>query len=81
AEAIANGAAMAAPVHEGRRGHPVGFARRYRDALRGLTGDEGARGIIGTGLEFLARITVDDPGILRDVDVRDPLAFPRGGAA
>lgn len=80
AEAIANGAAIAAPVHEGQRGHPVGFARQYRDALRRLTGDEGARRIIGAGRESLARIAVDDPGILRDVDVRDQLAAPREGA-
>ena len=46
AELIGGGAALAAPSYAGRRGHPVGFAARWRDALLALEGDEGARAIL-----------------------------------
>lgn len=67
-EALSDGAPLAAPFHAGRRGHPVGFAARWRDALVALAGDEGARAIIGTNQESLVPIATDDPGVLRDVD-------------
>jgi molybdenum cofactor cytidylyltransferase len=69
--ALAAGASMAAPVHAGQRGHPVGFAARWRDDLLALHGDEGARELLKRGpLTFL---TVDDPGVLRDIDTPDDL--------
>lgn len=74
AAAIANGAPIAAPVYAGRRGHPVGFASRYRDALQALSGDEGARRIVDDDRERLVLVAVDDPGIARDVDDRSQLA-------
>jgi len=43
ADGLAAGAAIAAPAFNGRRGHPVGFARRFKDELIELRGDEGAR--------------------------------------
>jgi molybdenum cofactor cytidylyltransferase len=71
---IAAGAAICAPVRAGRRGHPVGFDRRYRDALMRLTGDQGARSVIAAHRDALLEIAVDDPGILRDVDRPEDLA-------
>jgi len=68
ADAIASGASIAAPVHGGERGHPVGFSAAHRDALMALSGDEGARSIVAHGGIELVRIDVDDPGVLRDVD-------------
>jgi len=65
---LAAGAALAAPVHAGRRGHPVGFAREYGDALRALDGDRGARDLIERDRARLALIPVADAGVLRDVD-------------
>jgi molybdenum cofactor cytidylyltransferase len=68
AAAIAEGAPVATPFHRGERGHPVGFGRACYDALVVLSGDEGARSIIAAHRDSVARIDVDDPGILRDVD-------------
>ena len=76
ADAIAAGASLAAPFHHGERGHPVGFAPGHREALMALTGDEGARALVAHAGAALVRIDVDDPGVLRDVDLPLDLAAP-----
>lgn len=68
ATAVAEGAVVAAPFHGGQRGHPVGFSSACRDALAALSGDEGAKSVVDAHRDSLARIDVDDPGVLRDVD-------------
>ncbi len=45
-DALEEGASIAAPVHKGERGHPVGFASSLRDELLALDGDQGARAVI-----------------------------------
>ena len=78
AAAIADGAPVAAPFYDGRRGHPVGFsARLLREALRALTGDEGAKSVVACIGDSLARIDVDDAGTLRDIDRPADLAVSR----
>jgi molybdenum cofactor cytidylyltransferase len=67
-DAIARGAAIAAPVFHGERGHPVGFAQSFRPALEQLAGDAGAREMLKTNAAAVLRVDVDDPGILRDID-------------
>lgn len=74
AELIGGGAALAAPSHAGRRGHPVGFAARWRDALLALEGDEGARAILQQSRLLLHVLETDDPGVLQDVDTPADLA-------
>jgi molybdenum cofactor cytidylyltransferase len=74
AAALAAGADIVAPAYRGRRGHPVGFARRHRDALIASRGDAGARELIAANRDTLTLVDVDDPGVLRDVDVPDDLA-------
>jgi molybdenum cofactor cytidylyltransferase len=68
AKGIAEGAAIAAPSYKGERGHPVGFARRFRDDLLALNGDEGARQILKAHPDWITLFEVDDPGVLRDID-------------
>ncbi|HEX8740458.1 MAG TPA: nucleotidyltransferase family protein [Casimicrobiaceae bacterium] len=72
--ALASGADIAAPVFGGRRGHPVGFARRHLDALAASSGDAGARAIVEVHQDELTLIDVDDPGVVRDVDVPHDLS-------
>ncbi|MGW8390412.1 nucleotidyltransferase family protein [Pseudoduganella sp. HUAS MS19] len=62
----APGAAIAAPVHEGQRGNPVAFGRVHLHALLALVGDQGARSILKNNP--VNELTVDDPGILLDID-------------
>lgn len=61
---------IVAPVHGGRRGHPVRFDRRLFPELLALRGDRGAA-------ELLARhgvtlVEVDTPAIYRDRDSQSP---------
>lgn len=64
--------AVAYAQHQGRRGHPVGFAAELYSELVQLTGDEGARRIVARFPSF--GVEVDDPGVLIDLDTADDLA-------
>ncbi|MCG6941565.1 MAG: nucleotidyltransferase family protein [Thiohalocapsa sp.] len=74
ARAVAAGAGIAAPTLDGRRGHPVGFGARWRDALLASRGDQGARALLVAHADQLVTIPVDDPGILQDLDRPGDLA-------
>lgn len=67
-EALAAGAPLVAPMYRGQRGHPIGFARRFRAALIALHGDKGGRDILAQHDGELRLIEVDDPGVLVDID-------------
>lgn len=75
AAALGAGAALAAPACAGQRGHPVGFAARWRSELLALSGDEGARALLRAQGHLLQLIETDDPGVLRDVDRPADLAL------
>ncbi len=64
-------AALAA-AHDGQRGNPVLFARRYFDALRALDGDTGGRDVL-LGADDAALVETGDPGVCTDVDTQDDL--------
>jgi molybdenum cofactor cytidylyltransferase len=81
ATALQAGAAIAAPMYRGERGHPVGFARSYGDVLAALSGDAGARSLIERDLARVTWIDVDDAGVLRDVDTREQLTAYDADAA
>lgn len=68
------GASLAATECCGHRGHPVGFAAKWRDVLAGLTGDQGGRTILKAHLDELCVCAVDDPGVLRDIDRPEDMA-------
>ena len=69
AESIAGGARLAAPEYRGQRGHPVGFAASLRGELESSRGDSGARAVVKANQTSLVLIPVDDPGVVRDIDV------------
>ncbi|WP_144160182.1 NTP transferase domain-containing protein [Paraburkholderia sp. BCC1885] len=71
ARTLDGGASIVVPFYQGQRGHPVGFGPEHRDALMSLDGDTGARHLLAT--QQIARLDVDDPGILRDVDTPEDL--------
>lgn len=72
-DAIASGSPLAAPYCDGQRGHPVGFAARYRNELLALQGDTGAREILKREAGSLLRIDTTDPGIFTDIDIPEDL--------
>lgn len=73
ANALRDGASLAAPICDDRRGHPVGFSRAYFAELIALTGDIGAREILKRDRGRLVLVSVNDPGIHRDIDTRHDL--------
>lgn len=68
ADALRAGADIVAPVCQGRRGHPVGFAARFGDELRALEGDEGARAVLARHRGALLELAVDDDAGWQDID-------------
>lgn len=66
AAAVRGGARVAVPVFNGKRGNPVAFSRFCLPDLMALSGDAGARGLLGA--PDVLRIPVSDPGVLRDID-------------
>lgn len=72
-DALAHGRTLAAPVYQGRRGHPVAFHRVFGTALQGLGGDQGARALLKRHKDTLHSIETTDPGVLLDIDTRSDL--------
>ena len=73
--AVDPAAAIVAPVHAGRRGHPVLWGRDHYSALATLQGDTGGRDLL-TGRRILP-VAVDDPGTLLDLDTDEALDAAR----
>ncbi len=74
AHALEQGALLAAPQHQGRRGHPVGFAACWQPQLAALQGDQGARSLLQSAAAQVVAMEVDDPGCLLDIDTPEALA-------
>ena len=67
-EALAAGAAAAAPVFAGQRGHPVLFGAALFPALASLAGDSGAGQLLKSLGDRLVQVAAPDDGVLYDVD-------------
>lgn len=73
ANALTSGASIVVPTYQSQRGHPVGFAAKFRDELERLRGDEGARSILKRYASEVYKLACDDPGILADIDTLSDL--------
>jgi molybdenum cofactor cytidylyltransferase len=72
------GAVAAVPLREGRRGNPVLLGRGLFEAAMRLTGDEGARRLIGAlSASELVEVAARDTGVTFDIDTPDDLATAR----
>ena len=60
-------------THAGQIGNPVGFPSRYFKDLLSLTGDQGAKGLLDAGSIKNQLLSVNDPGILIDLDQPDDI--------
>lgn len=56
------------PLYRGRRGHPVLFGRAFWDELTQLRGDQGARALLQAHGDACHGLTLDDAGVLLDLD-------------
>jgi molybdenum cofactor cytidylyltransferase len=57
------------PVHDSRRGHPVGFGREFYPELAALGGDTGARKLLDAHAASVTEVRVADAAIHWDIDV------------
>ena len=58
--------AVVVPVHDGRRGHPVGFAAVCGPELAALSGAQGAAPVVRAHAAF--ELAVNDAGAVTDID-------------
>lgn len=65
---LIRGATLVAPVFQGRRGHPVGFAKKWRKRLQALDNDHGARHLLAEHSDELILLPTDNRGVLLDID-------------
>ena len=75
AQAIEGGAQAAYPLHEGERGHPVGFGAASGSELQNLKGNRGAAGILSA--QSATELIVNDAGCVMDVDTLEQLEAAR----
>jgi molybdenum cofactor cytidylyltransferase len=68
--------AVAVPLYQGHRGHPVGFSAACRDALLDLKGNHGAAPVLRgyQAINSVAFVDVDDIGSVTDIDTVEDLA-------
>jgi CTP:molybdopterin cytidylyltransferase MocA len=65
--ALQQGARLAVPSHDGRRGHPGGFAAAAWPALRAAPREEGARAVLAAHPDWIVHVE-GDPGCRRGID-------------
>jgi molybdenum cofactor cytidylyltransferase len=68
------GALVVVPSIAGRRGNPVVWSRRFFHDLMGISGDIGARHLIGSYAEAVAEVPVEGDAALTDVDTPESLS-------
>jgi len=60
--------AIGVPVHNGKRGNPVLWARRFFEDMQGVAGDVGARHLIGANESLVYEVEFGDTAVLTDLD-------------
>ena len=66
--------AICVPTWKGKRGNPVLWARRFFTEMTVVSGDVGARHLIGENIDAVAEVPMEDSNILVDVDSPAALA-------
>jgi molybdenum cofactor cytidylyltransferase len=73
----ARGSLIVLPTFDGRRGNPVLWSRRFFADLIGVTGDIGARNVIGSYPEAIAEVELG-PAVALDLDTPDAIEAAGG---
>jgi molybdenum cofactor cytidylyltransferase len=68
ADCLTGDDSLCVPFYQGKQGHPVGFGHAYRQSLLALEGDVGARSILKQYSDKVQQLTLDDAGIVWDID-------------
>jgi molybdenum cofactor cytidylyltransferase len=59
------------PTHTGKRGNPTLWARRFFEDMRQVSGDVGAKHLIGENESLVYEVEFDDTGVLMDLDTAE----------
>ncbi|HVJ53232.1 MAG TPA: molybdopterin-binding/glycosyltransferase family 2 protein [Aliidongia sp.] len=62
------------PSRDGKRGNPVLWGSRFLPELATVSGDTGAKHLLGAYPEYLVEIVAEDDGVLTDLDTPEALA-------
>jgi molybdenum cofactor cytidylyltransferase len=65
------GKLIGVPTHHGKRGNPILWARQFFDDMRQVSGDTGARHLIGTHEALVYEVEFDDTAVLTDLDTAE----------
>ena len=57
------------PVYNGKHGHPVIFAAKYKQELLAIA-DQGAKAVVNNHLQDILEVPLDAPEILTDIDTQ-----------
>jgi molybdenum cofactor cytidylyltransferase len=68
------GRAICVPTWHGKRGNPVLWGRQFFEEMMEISGDVGARHLIGEHSDLLVEVEMNDDGIMIDVDTPGALA-------
>jgi molybdenum cofactor cytidylyltransferase len=74
------GRGIIVPTVRGKRGNPVLWDRRFAGDMAGLTGDAGAKHLIGEYDELVAEVAFEEETVLHDLDTPEALASYTDGA-
>ena len=72
------GRSIVLPTFRGKQGNPMVWDRRYFPEILGISGDSGARFLVGKHAEQVAEVEMGDDAVLRDFDTTEslPLLLP-----
>jgi molybdenum cofactor cytidylyltransferase len=65
--------AICVPTYRGKRGNPVLWGREFFDPMSRVSGDVGARHLIGAHDDKVVEVEVDSDGVMLDVDTPEML--------
>ncbi len=74
------GRAIVMPTFRGKQGNPMLWSREFFAAMMGITGDVGARHLVGAHADRVAEVEMADDAVLRDFDTTDALKTAPGFA-
>ncbi|MCO6417687.1 molybdopterin-binding/glycosyltransferase family 2 protein [Siccirubricoccus sp. KC 17139] len=74
------GRAIVMPTFRGKQGNPMLWAREFLPEMMSITGDVGARHLVGKHADRVAEVEMADDAVLRDFDTTDALKKAPGFA-
>ena len=72
------GRAICVPTHGGKRGNPVLFGAQFFEEMMAVSGDTGAKHLIGEHGDLVCEVAMEDAGVLLDLDTPQAMAEYQG---